>query len=197
MQEEIYLIKKADDVNAVFDILKSTHWDSAVVAFHEEFIRDALIRYVAPMFSQYQVTGVECTLVKPESIFVTIRANVSGGVSLEYTFTLESLVYEKNMHVITLGYREKLNATGLFGFLGGLGTLALAAGGQSLLAKAFPGQEMIRVDASRASFDLDKTEGFKAISAWKYEGKSVADDLAVESLGVNGKVFAFRLKWRS
>ncbi len=196
MQEEIYLIRKTADVKTTFETLKNTHWQSAILAFHEEFFREALMQHVAPMFSQYQVTGLECSLVKPESIFVTIHANVSGGVSLEYTFTLESLVYEKDMHVITFGYREKLNASGIFGFLSGLGSLALSAGGQSLLMKAFPDQEMIRVDASRASFDLDKMQGFRAVSEWRYEGKSVTDDLAVESLGVNGKVFALRLKWR-
>ena len=175
MEEQVYLIKTAEEAEKLWKRLRTEHWESAILCLHEDLWNLDVRKKILPGLYQYKIQDIELHWVEPETTYLRVMTSIGGELQLEYYLRPEKIVFEENRHTIRMSYIEEAQASGLGGLLGGF-------------AKSASGK--------RVEFCLDAWSDFQKVCQWTYEDKTLGKDLDLESLGMLNRCFCVRARWR-
>ena len=195
MEEQVYLVKKLDEAQKLWDRLKQEHWESVIVGIHEDLFNLDVKWRALPLLKKYSVTDLELHWIEPDTAYLSGQSSFGGGISLRYYVKIERLMFEEGMHALSLSYIEEAEKTArLMTVLGGL---AKTATGKTYLQMFAGNHPMLRVDGERILVDLDAWEAFRRVSGWTYEDKTIGRNLNIENLGMMNRCNCLRFSWRS
>lgn len=197
MAQETYLIRTGYQAKAAYEELKMDQWPKTTLLIHEDLVNADQYFNLIRIAASYQIQSFRFALNDDQTISVRVQTGAAGGMTLNFTFRIESLVYEPSMHMLVLSYSEGMDGArgGLFGGLMG-GIARMAMGGAGFLESMFKSNPAVQVSSDRLTLDLDAFEAFRKAASWDHFGRSLGDDLIVTYRGIQDHMLIVDLSWR-